>query len=164
MAFLVELFGIVSANVTETRTRDGSVADAVGQNAVNGLQIEGLYFATASETTAVVIETTCIKGNVTCGINLLVNVHEKITTEAAAVLFLRCCSVPHGVIRPFGGTVLTFLLPAISSVDSVTITSRSKQVDAQFLLLPHVTHPWRNERLVRAVHTKTDELVALDVG
>ena len=67
----------------------GSIANAVGQNAIDRLQIEGLFFKAATETAAVVVETTSIEGNVTCGIDLIVNIHEKIATEVAAVLFLR---------------------------------------------------------------------------
>ena len=45
----------------------------------------------------------------------------------------------------------------------VAVTSRSKQIDAQFLLFPHIANPRRDERLVGAVDAEADELVALDM-
>ena len=53
--------------------------------------------------------------------------------------------------------------PRFGSVLSVAVTACGKQVDAQFLLFPHIADPWRNERLIGTVHTKADKLVALDV-
>ena len=76
---------------------------------------------------------------------------------------LMCGVGPDGVVGAGFLTVAALQLPLVGGVVTVAETSRGKDVDAQSVFLPHIAHPWRDERLVGAVHAEAHKLVALDV-
>ena len=119
---VVKLLGVVCSKMAETRLRKGCVAHAVGQNAVDGLQKEGLLFAAAAKTAIVIVEAASIEGDVARRVNLIVDIHENIAADATVVFFLGCRLVPHRVIQAFSNGVLELQFPTVGRVNSVAVT------------------------------------------
>ena len=88
MSLVIKLLGVVRSKMAEAGLRNGRITHAVGQNAIHRLQIESLYFATATVVAVVIIEATSIEGDVARRVNLIVDIHKDIAANATVVLFL----------------------------------------------------------------------------
>ena len=123
MSLFVKLFGIVNPEMAEARMRKGRVAHIIGQYTIGWFHIEGLRFKAATETTVVIVEASSIERNVASGVYLIVDVQEKITADAAVVVFLRCGLVPNRVVGSYGIAIYALQFPTVGGVDSLAIAA-----------------------------------------
>ena len=161
VSLLIEFLGVVDAEVSEPRPRDGGVANLIVQHAIR--HIERLAVDAVDEAVVFVVEASGVKRDVARGVNLIVDVRKEIAAETTVVFIGGVGLVPHRVKRAVLRDLLALHLPTFGMVVAEVIASRDKQIDTPFVLLPHVAHPRRHERLAGAIHAEADELVALDM-
>ena len=168
MSFVVEFLGVVGTGVGEKRRGSGGVANGVGQDAVaDGGVVEGLVGLTVGTGAVVVVETAGIDGQLAHGVNLVVEVGKEVAA-ATDILALGGVALIEGgvvVLSPHtAGAVVAAHRPALAGVVALGVTTRGEDVEAQFLLGPHIADPGADERLVGTIDTEADKLVALNMG